>query len=736
MLPGYDIGYKGVMEKQTLYPGDLGLLSATAWLIDRTAEENEIIGTAWMSRDGEVVTCASLVLPFGENPDSLAVEFPATRERFGVKEFRFHNLFDRWKGKRELQESRFYPHFGLTASPYNVAGIKLTRNLKNLGRDTMTRLKNKITYHKLDEEPDLTGQAENLQIVSILQTLLNARNIGTMMLVDSLNRVVARFCLGDQRITHIQYQNLVNEEALNKMICTLDQELKFFFKRELDPEWANFPPIEKATAAILMNAYQILEESSALYQGVGGKTVEICRTNDELSLLNLTEAQCPPVACVWNHIKFPTPISRVVRGCSFDGATVLHALKYLVDTGQAQVGNFELPSLTEIRSIKLADDLHLNGGQEVYSFSVDASNRKSSVDMGYIITPIESEAGTQYIHSLGLPMESIGAPIVANDRVIGIHSGWLIDGFENYREWIHPGIMIGAEAIYDCLEIRKPGQALVSGDYKAVNLEEETLFEIKAIDLNERLTEENTAPVFENENAAEPQATFESAVDKTAPPSAVESAPVKQGRRDPTKLSGFFKSVAGMLSSIGTSGEGLEVNLYRQSLASERYEKIPAETNLLIGDFIQLRIKVLSDCQVVVFFQAGPEQPLEVLYPTQDLSGEVEKGEHITIPTEPISIVSAGVMQTYSGFPLNFREQESEIIVAFAFDSVLDGFDTSDQGEALKAALFDAVSGSKNLEFKKYELASNKKSLLVCQKQTVDKSESGKLFACHLSIKL
>jgi hypothetical protein len=243
----------GVMEKLTLYPGDLGLLSATAWLIDRTVEENEIIGTAWMSRDGEVVTCASLVLPFGENPDSLAVEFPATRERFGVKEFRFHNLFDRWKGKRELQESRFYPHFGLTASPYNVAGIKLTRNLKNLGRDTMTRLKNKITYHKLDEEPDLTGQAENLQIVSILQTLLNARNIGTMMLVDNLNRVVARFCLGDQRITHIQYQNLVNEEALNKMICTLDQELKFFFKRELDPEWASFPPIEKATAAILMN---------------------------------------------------------------------------------------------------------------------------------------------------------------------------------------------------------------------------------------------------------------------------------------------------------------------------------------------------------------------------------------------------------------------------------------------------------------------------------------------------
>ncbi|MCB9469459.1 MAG: hypothetical protein H6677_14375 [Candidatus Obscuribacterales bacterium] len=716
------------MEKLTLYPGDLGLLSATAWLIDRTVEENEIIGTAWMPRDGEVVTCASLVLPFGENPDSLAVEFPATRERFGVKEFRFHNLFDRWKGKRELQESRFYPHFGLTASPYNVAGIKLTRNLKNLGRDTMTRLKNKITYHRLDEEPDLTGQAENLQFVSILQTLMNARNIGTMMLVDNLNRVVARVCLGDQRVTHIQYQNLVNEEALNKMICTLDQELKFYFKRELDPAWANFPPIEKSTAAILMNAYQVLEESSALYQGVGGKTVEICRTKDELSLLNLTEAQCPPVACVWNHIKFPVPISRVVRGCSFDGAIVLHALKYLVDTGQAQVGNFELPALNEIRSINLADDLTITSGQEVYSFSVDASNRKSAVDMGYIINPLENDAGTQYIHSLGLPMESIGAPIVANDRVIGIHSGWLIDGFENYKEWIHPGIMIGAEAIYDCLEIRKPGQALVSGDYKTVTLEEETLFEIKAVDLNERLTEEITEE--------ETETSVELEEEKTAPAPVVESAPVKQGRKDPRKLSGFFKSVAGMLSSIGTSGEGLEVNLYRQSLASERYEKIPPDTSLLIGDFIQLRIKVLSDCQVVVFFQAGPEQPLELLYPTQDLSGEVEKGEHITIPTEPISIVSAGVMQTYSGFPLNFREQETELIVAFAFDSVLDGFDDSDQGEALKAALFQALAGSKNLEFKKYELDSNATSLQLCQKQTVDKTESGKLFACHLSVKL
>lgn len=705
-----------------MYPGDLSLLSSVGWLTDRTAERREVIGSAWMIRDGEVITCANLLLPFVDHPESLAIEFPLTKNRFGVKEFKFHNNFDRWMGKRKLLETQFYPDQDLSASLFNIAGVKLTHTLKALSRDTLSKLKAKVTYNQLFEEPDLTGQADNLQIVSILQTLMNARNIGTMMLVDDLDRVVARFYLCDQQITHIQYQNLVNEQALNKLICCLDGELKFKFIRELDPKWASFPALGKPTAGILLSAYSILEEATALYKAVGGKSVEIMRSREDLSLVNLTEAQCPPVACVWNHIKFPVSISRVVTSCSFDGATVLNALKYLVDSGQAQLGQFDPPSMDQIKPLSLTNDFEMRKGMEIYSFSADQASKKGIVDMGYVLDPVPDSQDNQYIHSIGLPLEAIGAPIIANNQVIGLHSGWLIKGFENYKEWIHPGILISAESIYECMDLQKPGVSTSNSNMSAITKEDETLFEMKPINVNERLTEDDSSGEFDNNQDKVP-------VEESASNKSRQEPEEKKTRVDPNKLSGFFKSVAGMISSISTTGEGLDIQLHRQSLDSERYERIDPSTKLLIGDFIQLRVKILSDCSVLALFRAGPEQPIEILYSNSDHS----KGEHFTIPTEPISIVSAGVMQTYSGFPLNFREQESEIVLAFSFDQTLDIFNTQDEEDSLKSKLVAQVTALKNLQFNKYNLTTTE--VTADQSSQINKTEKGKFYACHLTIK-
>ena len=84
----------------------------------------------------------------------------------------------------------------------------------------------------------------------------------------------------------------------------------------------------------------------------------------------------------------------------------------------------------------LVQDQDLAQGLEVYCLSADNHTGKGSVDMGYVLNPTEHESGTQYIHSIGLPIETLGAPIVFEDKVIGINSGWLIDGFENYKEWL------------------------------------------------------------------------------------------------------------------------------------------------------------------------------------------------------------------------------------------------------------------------------------------------------------
>lgn len=770
-----------------MYPGDLSLIGSVCWLIDRTAEEKRVLGSAWKVRDDAVVTSASLLLPFIDHPEALAIEFPITKERYGVSRFFFHQNFDRWMGKRNIQESGFYPNMKLASQAYNVAGIQLEDKIKPLNRDSLSKLKNSIVFNKLSEEPDLTGQADNMQVTSILQTLMNARNIGTMMLIDDEDKILAKFCLADQKITHIQYQNLYNEQALNKLICTLEGELKFHFKREIDPEWANFAPIESSTAAMLMKAYSVLEESTNLYKAVGGNTVEIRRIKDELSLQGLTEEQCPPVACVWNHIKFPVSIRRVEKSCSFDGATVLNSLKFLVDTGQAQIGSFDLPPIEESKPFPLTKELGLSKGMEVYCFSIDPATEKGTVDMGYILDPVE-DSECQILHTIGVPLSACGSPIILNNKVIGIHTSPLVYGFEDYKEWIHPGIMVTAESIYECMNIKKPSQLTTSQRVEAIDLDSVSKESIKSTAVFESVEQENKEAIDDTAGSIEatieekalgalsdaphkeamsevenktdsaqetnqldeaPQENsilpdHENLLDDPANTKTRELAPfnIQQAKeetetetkpkKDKDKLSGFFKSVAGMLSGIGGSGEGLEVALYRQSLDSSKYSKVEANTKLLIGDFIQLKIKSNSDCEMTVLFQAGPEQPVEFLYPQDGESGAVTKGQHISIPTNSISMVSAGVMQTYTGFPLNFAEQESEIVVLFSFNNNLHSI--YDDPESLKTlAIINAIKSEKNLEFKKFNL--NGSTVEKSSNDSLDRSESDTLFACHLSIK-
>lgn len=719
-----------------MYPGDLNYLASVGWLIDRTAEKKEVIGSAWKIKEDEVVTCANLILPFMDYPDALAIEFPLTNERYGVQDYKFHNFFDRWISKRNLQESGFYPNIDLQSAAYNVAGIKLSESPKRLDRDTLARLKKSVIFNHIKEEPDLTGQADNMQIVSILQTLMNARNIGTMLLIDDEDKVLARFGMGDQKITHIQFQNLTNEDALNKLICTLEGEMRFHFVREFEPEWTDFPALEKPTAGLLMKAYSIMEEATKLYGEVGGKEVEIKRITEELALDNLTEDQCPPVACIWNHIKFPISISRVARCCNFDGATVLNAMKYLVASGQAQIGKFDPPEMSASMPLTLAEDLDFKKGWEVFALSIDHTVSKGSIDMGYILDPIYG-AESQYIHTIGLPLEACGSPIIQNDRVLGIHSGPLVKGFDTYREWIHPGIMITADAIYDCMGIARPRKETENTQMETLNQDDdETLFEVKTIDASERLTideQEESMVLNENESEeAEDEENDEIDGVETVIMKPEEKKALRKGTLELDKLSGFFKSVTGLIQTIGVSGEGLDVTLMRQSLDSEKYEKSNANKKLLIGDFIRLKIKVLSECSMFVLFRAGPEQPIEFLYPPENETAVVEKGKNVDIPTNTISMVSAGVMQTYSGIPLNFNEQDSEIVITFSFGNSLNLlFNDNDDKNCID--LFNSLREEKNLEFKKYLISASE--INRADNDQVDKSESEALFACHMRIK-
>lgn len=607
------------------------------WLIDRTAPGGEVIGSAWLVKDGTAISAAHCLVPFLELVEAVAFEIPGTGERFGVREISVHGLFDPWMAKRSASQSGLWPPLELAGWRYNIAAVELLPALKPMNKDTPGRITKACMQADFDREPDLTGQANRVQITTILQTLINARNLGTLCLRDSRNRTVARFYMSDSRLTHIQYKQYQNEAALTKLLSSDDGDYNFFFFREIDPEWVNFSPAQQSTTAMLMNGYTAMEEAIELYETLGGDTALAIQTAPSLSVGDLPPDARVAVACIWNHIKYGVPLPRLLKSCSFDGRSILLSVKYLVDTGQATVTQVDPVSAPGSAPLNMAEKCQARRGHEIFALSVDPKSRGGILESGYVLDVVEGSEDTQFVHSIGLPLEAVGSPIIMNQQVVGIHVGPMIQGSEPYREWIHPSLFISSETVYDCLGIKPPGAPAAPAAAPTMEVSKPDLDDYDTVD-----SADSEYQALANEE--------EEVQTKTM-----------------GTISGLFTSMKGMFQSVAVKGEGLEVSLLKQGLDSEKYDKVAMETGLRVGDTIRLRVRALSPCYLAVLYADGNGQNHLLLYPeTLPASAPLMKGASETIPNRMISIRQPAGNRSFSGLPISSGGDIDELFVLYS----------------------------------------------------------------------
>ncbi|MGD9684098.1 MAG: hypothetical protein AB7W16_23275 [Candidatus Obscuribacterales bacterium] len=642
------------------------------WLIDRTTPGGEVIGSGWLVKDGTAISAAHCLLPYIDLVEAVAFEIPGTGERFGVREIAVHGLFDPWMAKRTASQAGLWPPLELAGWRYNVAAVELLPSMKPMNKDTPARITRASLQIDSDREPDLTGQANRVQITTILQTLINARNLGTLCLRDARNRTVARFYMSDSKLTHIQYKQYQNEAALTKLLSSDDGDYNFFFFREIDPEWINFPPAQQTTAGMLMNAYSAMEEAIELYESLGGDTALAIQTAASLSVGDLPPDARVAVACIWNHIKYGVPLPRLLKSCSFDGRSILLSIKYLVDTGQATITQVDPVVAPGSAPLNMADKCEARRGHEIFALSVDPKSRGGILESGYVLDVVEGSDNTQFVHSIGLPLEAIGSPIIMNQQVVGIHAGPMIQGSEPYREWIHPGLFISSEAVYDCLGIKPPGAPAAPASAPTM--------EVSRPDLDDFDTADSAATSNEFEALASEDEGVETKTMGT--------------------ISGLFTTMKGMFQSVAVKGEGLEVSLLRQGLDSEKYDKVSMETGLRVGDTIRLRVRALSPCYLAVLYASGNGQNHLLLYPeTLPASASLMKGASETIPNRMISIRQPAGNRSFSGLPIGSGGEIDELFVLYSEQDFIPETIMGKAVEDVTPALSALLKGTAAMEF-------------------------------------
>ena len=668
---------------------------AVGWVVDRTGIHGEIICATWLVSDNVAVTCANLLIPFFDSPNALVVKIPGSSRVYGVEEIKVHNGYDPWMAKRNLQEVQLFPALGMANQAFNLAALTLRDTPAPMNRSVEEKVK-AYARHLPSSDSALSGKASRLQITSIIQTLLNAHNQGTLTLFDKRNLPFARFFIKDMKVSHIEYKNLRNEDALFRLLTGDDEQFSFLFMQEYGPDWINFPPVEKGTTFLLMNAFTRLEDSHKMMEEMGGPEAVAFQKAENLDVEGVEPEDQPALACVWNHIKYPLSLSRLIDACRFDGATLLKAVRHLAATGQAAVSLPEEQEIEPPSALTPANVISLERGSEIISLGADPGNSRKVIESGYVLDQMPAIGEGYFVHSLGLPQTAVGSPLLLNGEVIGIHCGLLVNGAEPYMDWFHPGLMISVEAVYQCIDF---GHGISTSEiltYQSVAAEKRrqrnthTFPEssgtlqipphasqtgMEGIDPDGpnqaetmRLMRDDIQPASDSQDIA-PDYTSDPQLESPEPQQS--NYIVKSDKR----ASGFFATLKGMFGGKGDQGnEAIEFSLLRQGLDSERFEKTDPEKLLRIGDVVRLRLRTLLEQHIVVLFRPHGETSVRLIYPPSTTNEEpIEKGAILEVPAQYTDSRGAVRRKVYQGIPINTEEEVDVLLVLTQQDPIIVG---------------------------------------------------------------
>jgi hypothetical protein len=605
--------------------------SAVGWLIDRTAGESGcILGSAWLFSRDTAVTCAHLMVPYADILEAISIYLPAFQRTFGIADTKFHPDFDRWMVRRSYEESAIYPPPRLSLTPSNVVGLRLSSRLQPVQKEMVD--KKLQMFAAMQESAAFSGTSSGAELMSIIQTIVQARQVGTIIICDSLRRILARIYCESGAILHVQYGELKNEVAIYQLIVA-PPDGRFFFKVENKPVWTqNVPPITRPTPNLLMEVFRRLDEQNRILEEFGGELTTFIRVpNAHLNLQVLPPEVHKDATLLWPKLKYETPIGRFIHNRKVDGAAVMRALEALARTEQV-ISATAVPLNYDGKPVALSLEPYspASNKDELYSIYVDPASQMSVVSTGTILGSRKPDPATQ-MHTISIPPQVLGAPILKEGRVIGMHCG-NIAGIEEDNQFQEVNQLVWSESIYTCLGLKLP-----------------------------------EAPAW-----LMPQLDTASGADKPAsvPPPRAETissetaaVPAKRPIRNSllTSIPFPFKRKAAI---------DYEVELQRQEFGSDRWSKISVNTRIRSGDILSISLKVLQEeISLCVLYSRSDSVPARLLFPdagnTQcDL---LPKGTQLVLPAPAQDLTRPGGKARVTGIRMNQITGQENLIFIHGF---------------------------------------------------------------------
>ncbi len=607
------------------------IAGSVGWLIDRTLnEQREILGTVWVTADKTVTTCAHLVLPYFDFLDALVVELPALGQRYSIRETLFHPDFDRWQAKRELTQDTLHPNLTLALQENNVVVLRLGPPPRPIDQNTLTKANNFLSLPAPEgDDTMMSGQANRGELITHIQTLTNARYVGTLNICDVRNRPIARLFCNDRKLTHARFRDAFNEDAVYRLLTDPGDSYRFYFRSEGAPEWVNFAPIDRQTAAVMMEACRRVEDFNRLLQEFGGERRMVAPKAQSISMDLIPEELLTNCITVWQSVTTPVPLRRILRACNLDGYAVMQALNDLLHTNHLMILD-DAPQPAVANSsppLPMSPKNEFIVGETISSLTIDPDSMQLVFETGTSLGIRRAGDPWRQIHSIALPPEAAGAPILVDGKVVGIQCGLVRENLDQNDMFSTLHQFLWVNSVYPCIGVSETAamerpELLATGPSTtltgiASQAQQANVPAPSAVSSREKFTSSNyEMPVFDAQEKVKTGDTNFSSLFKP--------------------MSAVFKSVLPGKKQVGN--EWMEFEFTRQELSSDRYGKVGPANMFRSGDLIRVQIKMLQDAFLTVLGKSSAAQMAIPIYPDQPNNEKLFKaGEIIVVPEKPVA---------------------------------------------------------------------------------------------------
>ncbi|RTL35131.1 MAG: DUF4388 domain-containing protein [Candidatus Melainabacteria bacterium] len=430
---------------------------AIGLLIDRSGDEEQILGSVWLIDSNKVATCAHLITLYGDKLNALKVFFPAVNQSHGISQALFHPKFNRKYSAKLASDGLWDSLSNMHLQNFNAVVLTLTPQLAPLSDREKQLANQSLTVAAPQIEQGLGGNLADIDFYLVLQTITNARKEGVVIISDTRNRPVARLFCQNGRIAHAIFKNLNNELAVYQMV---QSHLKgnFFFQVKSEPDWPVERPIARPPEMLLLEAHRRMDEMERFLGALGGPDSFYVRAvpwmNDGILPAEVAET----ARNLWPHLDGTLPIASLWQVVNVDNYAVYNALIELFKTRQIEnvddTTEFSPPSPgpLKVEPLDLVPQIELIPGDPIENLSVDHRRGHPRIRSGFLLGSLLSDDPYHLLHNIPLLPESCGSPMFKKGVVIGLHCGALPPAPELDENEGAMQQMLWSELIIECLE--------------------------------------------------------------------------------------------------------------------------------------------------------------------------------------------------------------------------------------------------------------------------------------------